>query len=234
MCGQSMIGVIGMMSITKSKTDIFVKMEVNAKKYLLSSIHPCFIIKQSSHFLYLIIFHFEGEITTTTTTSTSTTTSTTTSTSTSTTCTTSTKVGDCGAGWTPYKEKCYRLFPHSLPWKSASWQCEANCGHLASIPDRETERFLHSFVRKEKDLLDCGVWLSWSLWIGGYREDGDEEWQWHDGSPWNYTNWARGEPKNSEGRDHHLELIWPVSQSYWNDETEYGIWNGYICQNGGE
>ena len=37
MCGPSIIGVIVMMSITKSKTGIFVKMEVNAKKYLLSS-----------------------------------------------------------------------------------------------------------------------------------------------------------------------------------------------------
>ena len=195
----------------------------------------------------MVIFHFEGEITTTTTTSTSTTTSTTTSTSTSTTCTTSTKVGDCGAGWTPYKEKCYRLFSAPLSWTSASAQCEANSGHLASVPDRETEDFLVGLAKNYSGPTgsSChhGLWpglnfsgLTRSLWLGGFREDAGkngrwEEWQWHDGSPWNYTNWARGEPNNAGGREHHLELRW--DQKSWNDEHQKKL-IGYICQKGGE
>ena len=145
----------------------------------------------------------------------------------------------CGAGWTPHKEKCYRVFPAPLSWTSASAQCEANSGHLASAPNRETEDFLVSLAKN----FSSGFYRI-SFWIGGYRREDDcqwngekwewqcnEEWQWKDGSPWNYTNWARGEPNNAGGREHHLELRW--DQKSWNDEHQKKL-IGYICQKGGE
>ena len=97
----------------------------------------------------------------------------------------------CGDGWTPHKEKCYRLFPTPLSWTSASAQCEANSGHLASVPDRETEDFLVGLAKNFSGSTCLGPLELGSLWLGGYREGGDEEWQWNDGSSWNYTNWAR-------------------------------------------
>ena len=187
-------------------------------------VHPCLIIiNQSSIFHYMIILQFEGEITTTTSTTTSTTT------------TITNKVVYCGSGWTPHKEKCYRLFPTPLSWTSASAQCEANSGHLASVPDRETEEFLVGLPKNFSS-----PFARRSFWIGGYREGGDEVWQWHDGSPWNYTNWDKFEPNNAYGIEHHLELKWDPSgwncweqDHCWNDEhDENSI--GYICQNGGE
>ena len=130
----------------------------------------------------------------------------------------------CGDGWTPYKEKCYRLFAAPLSWTSASAQCEANSGHLASVPDRETEDFFVGLAQNFSGFTG-------SLWLGGYREDDDEEWQWNDGSPWNYTNWAKGEPNNAKGNEHHLELWW--APPLWNDEHGQSR-HGYICQKGGE
>ena len=153
----------------------------------------------------------------------------------------------CGAGWTPHKEKCYRLFAAPLSWTRASAQCAANCGHLASVPDRETEDFLVGLAKNYSGPTgsSChhGLWpglnfsgLTRSLWLGGYREDAGkngrwEEWQWHDGSPWNYTNWAKGEPNNAKGNEHHLELWW--APPLWNDERGQSR-HGYICQKGGE
>ena len=71
------------------------------------------------------------------------------------------------------------------------------------------------------------------------REDVDAEWQWHDGSTWNYTNWDRFEPNNNHGVEHRLELklsegwncAWKQDHC-WNDEHDEGK-IGYICQNGG-
>ena len=180
--------------------------------------------------MYVQIFHVEGEITTTTTPTT----------------TTTNQVVDCGAGWTSYKEKCYRLFPAPLSWTSASAQCEANSGHLASAPNRETEDFLVGLAKN----FSSGFYRI-SFWIGGYRREDDcqwngekwewqcnEEWQWKDGSPWNYTNWAIAEPNNLGGKEHHLELrmisVWTeYDRRNWNDE-HHKKQNGYICQNGGE
>ena len=150
---------------------------------------------------------------------------------------------DCGAGWTPHKEKCYRLFAAPLSWTKASAQCAANCGHLASVPDRETEDFLVGLAKNFSGSTCLGPLELGSLWLGGYREDGDEEWQWKDGSPWNYTNWAKGEPNNgNRGREHHLELWWDTPS--WNDEhghspngntpRHHTKLNGYFCQNGGK
>ena len=142
----------------------------------------------------------------------------------------------CGWWWTPHKEKCYRIFYESLSWTRASAKCRAESGHLASIPDKETEDFLVGLAKKKQPGISIG------LWIGGYRKNGDSEWQWNDGSPWSYTNWARGEPNNTRGREHHLELWWDTPG--WNDEhghspngntpRHHTKLNGYFCQNGGK
>ena len=176
-----------------------------------------------------------------------------------------TTTATCGAGWTPFKEKCYRLFAAPLSWTKASAQCAANCGHLASVPDRETEDFLVGLAKNYSGPTgsSChhGLWpglnfsgLTRSLWLGGFREDAGkngrwEEWQWHDGSPWNYTNWAKV-PNNikGKGREHHLELRWDKTRGIdkyghswsncWNDEhcwkdEHHPKRSGYFCQNGG-
>ena len=140
----------------------------------------------------------------------------------------------CGWWWTPHKEKCYRIFYESLSWTRASAKCRAESGHLASIPDKETEDFLVGLAKKKQPGISIG------LWIGGYRKNGDSEWQWNDGSPWSYTNWARGEPNNTRGREHHLELRWDnpggVCRKEWHcwNDQHHEKRNNYICQIRGE
>ena len=70
-----------------------------------------------------------------------------------------------------------------------------------SIPDRQTNDFISSFVPRW-----TAVWTSGCI-IGG-------NWVWGDGSPITYSNWNRGEP-NNPGKENFLE-------------TRGGRWNNLI------
>ena len=59
-------------------------------------------------------------------------------------------------------------------------------GHLASIPNEETNHFLTSL----------GQSLRRKIWVGGYW-NGDG-WHWSDGTPWQYQSWLPGEPNNED------------------------------------
>ena len=62
---------------------------------------------------------------------------------------------------------------------------------MASVTSSETNNFLTTLTQKE-------------CWIGGYKNGGT--WQWTDGSPWGYTNWASGEPNNFLGVQDKLQF----------------------------
>ena len=47
-------------------------------------------------------------------------------------------------------------------------------------------RFVTSIITEPED---------GGYWIGGTQKDG--KWVWGDASPWNYANWAEGEPNSS-------------------------------------
>lgn len=70
------------------------------------------------------------------------------------------------------------------------------------------------------------------FWVGAKRINDDngpgaDHWQWSDATPWEYTNWAQGEPNNAGGREHHVQVY---SNGQWNDI--HADWKGpavYSC-----
>ena len=54
-------------------------------------------------------------------------------------------------------------------------------GHLASITSESIKGFVKETMLK-------------SVWTGGRRLEGEEEWRWVDGSAWSYESWGQGEP----------------------------------------
>ena len=75
------------------------------------------------------------------------------------------------------------------------------------------------------------------VWIGASRVSG--RWQWSDGSPWHYTNWAHGEPSN----EMYVAMTWGGDFGLWytfgNNGKPMGsqyYTPGFVCQydgNGG-
>lgn len=63
-------------------------------------------------------------------------------------------------------------------------------------------------------------------YLGAFQPDGSPEpaggWQWVDGEPWVYTNWAGGEPNNSGGAENVLQMFAGGSAraATWNDVTD--------------
>ena len=96
---------------------------------------------------------------------------------------------------------------------------ESYDGHLASVPDLETNYFLVSL-------------MSTNAFIGGYK-GADGHWQWTDGSFMDYTNWIPGTPDNNGGWENYIEIFFYYGRGFWNDMTnkhKHTVYHGFICQ----
>ena len=78
----------------------------------------------------------------------------------------------------------YYLSTNQLTWQQAQAQAQANGGHLATIPNAQTNTLLDN-------ALSTG-----SAYIGFTDEVVEGTFRWVDGSPVTYTNWQSGEPNN--------------------------------------
>ena len=69
------------------------------------------------------------------------------------------------------------------------------------------------------------------VWTGGHLSNGS--WTWTDGSSWQFTNWAKGEPSKKED---FIELVFIPPEMDWRWKS--GQWNNlkgsrkipYVCQ----
>ena len=121
---------------------------------------------------------------------------------------------------------CYKLTIDDLSWDEANTECTQQGGELASVHDNITSHFL-------KSLMPSQI-ISFSklhVFIGGLKSDG--EWTWSDGSPWDYEDWALGQPDQKSSHDNYLQMMSWYPDGGWNDGPS-GIVTfnkyGYICQ----
>ncbi|MHC4325138.1 MAG: hypothetical protein ACYSUX_12815, partial [Planctomycetota bacterium] len=75
--------------------------------------------------------------------------------------------------------------------------------------------------------------LDWK-WYGGFQDPSEPvpnaNWQWVTGEPWDYTNWAEGEPNDSGGPANEQHLMSWSDGMKWNDENEYTELGGYVVE----
>ena len=114
-------------------------------------------------------------------------------------------------GWTVFNSMEYKLITTKKSWIVQQQKCRSLGGHLASIPNEETQNFL-------KDMMLQG---GSGCHIGG-RYHGTK-WQWTDGTVWNYENWAENEP--SEGGYDLLSRFVTVEINAPGDWAADGEWN---------
>ena len=85
---------------------------------------------------------------------------------------------------------------------------------MASIHSEEEHQFVLG--------LDGG---SGYPWLGGRRDPGNRDnFIWSDGTPWDYSNWAVGQPDDIARREDCAHM-WDVNQ--WNRIS--GLWNDRPC-----
>ena len=114
-----------------------------------------------------------------------------------------------------FKGNWYRVYVEKGGWKRARERCVVLGGHLAIIPNAETQAFIK----------ELGSELP--LWLGATDEKTDGIWQWIDGTKLTFKAWEQGQPNNSP-RENYLMM---ARNGAWHDsfEGEPGVM-GFICE----
>ena len=131
----------------------------------------------------------------------------------------------CEDGWSGDTSStlCYQYVSSSELWEDAQDYCQNLGGELASVTSSDINDFLTTLTEDP-------------AWVGGYKNDGN--WNWSDGSTFDYTNWASTptqQPDNAGGNQDKIQINWRSSQigvGYWDDlETDhYASGLPFICQ----
>ena len=83
-------------------------------------------------------------------------------------------------------DHCYQWSTYEDTWHNAEAKCREKIkgkgGHLAAVTSRE----IHDLLMKKVVKTDEDRWY----WIGGSDIDREDDWEWTDGSEWEFTNWA--------------------------------------------
>ncbi|EDV19226.1 uncharacterized protein TRIADDRAFT_33913 [Trichoplax adhaerens] len=125
---------------------------------------------------------------------------------------------DTNNGWADVENKCYRHFDQQLSWEAARTSCRQLNGDLIVITSGTVVNILQ----------DTFVNITTSFWIGLRDQNGANnlaDYRWTDGtSLTSYTNWASGQPSNTNQRCVTADPQWS-----WFDESCTQL-ASYMCQ----
>ena len=105
--------------------------------------------------------------------------------------------------------KCIVYINESVNWNTAEDCCVAWGGHLASIHSEEESNMLNSLRNR-----------STFTWIGLRNTSDNMDFEWIDGTPYDFNNFGSNEP-SEDGDCCHI----------YNQGREEETWNGYGCDN---
>ncbi|KAM5136029.1 C-type mannose receptor 2 [Mantella aurantiaca] len=137
-------------------------------------------------------------------------------------------VGGCPKTWLPFMNKCFGVRAdgkgESKTWQQAHEFCKVLNGEIATIDNYLEQAFITSILPN----------ITSDLWIG--LNNGRQRFQWVEGQPLTYVNWAPGAPSresSSNGKMVSCAAIWhglpPQFTGRWDDKM-CSEKHGYICQ----
>ncbi|XP_035985144.1 type-2 ice-structuring protein [Fundulus heteroclitus] len=95
----------------------------------------------------------------------------------------------CSSGWTRFNGRCFRYIATPMSWSRAEKNCRSMNANLASVQNigeyYKIQRLI--FMRSNKYT---------ETWIGGSDAQQERLWLWSDGTPFRFTFWCSGKPKN--------------------------------------
>jgi hypothetical protein len=106
-----------------------------------------------------------------------------------------------------FRNKQFLYVTSTMTWQAASDWCKKRDATLACIGDERENEFVCQLVRRQDGQ---------SFWGGGTDHDREGQWEWMDGTAFNYVNWTGRQPDNSGGREHFLQIH---LSGVWNDNT---------------
>ncbi|XP_026580115.1 C-type lectin domain family 19 member A-like [Pseudonaja textilis] len=130
----------------------------------------------------------------------------------------------CPLFWTEYEGHCYRYFPVNKTWAEADLYCaEFSIGlksaKLASIHSWEENVFVYDLVNSRVPGIPTDIWMG----LNDLRQESNFEWT--DGSPYDYNYWDGNQPDDgihTIPEDEDCVQIWYRYSSAlrsWNDNS---------------
>uniref|UniRef100_A0A087XIX5 C-type lectin domain-containing protein n=1 Tax=Poecilia formosa TaxID=48698 RepID=A0A087XIX5_POEFO len=105
----------------------------------------------------------------------------------------------CPFGWTLINNRCFQYVANNMTWAEAERNCLTLGANLASVHNsneyNQIQTLIFTASRDSKE-----------TWIGGSNAQEDNIWLWSDGNLFSYTNWCRGQPDNTRGMQHCLQM----------------------------
>ncbi len=95
----------------------------------------------------------------------------------------------------PRSGHSYAVTPYALPWHAAKAYAERVGAHLATVTSEAENEFL---------VIQFGEGIEY--WIGLNDEKEEGKWVWVTGEPFEYANWAPGEPDNYRQKQHFVVI----------------------------
>ncbi|XP_077992102.1 uncharacterized protein LOC144446224 [Glandiceps talaboti] len=128
----------------------------------------------------------------------------------------------CDSGWTHYGNGCYQIYEDTKTWFEAVAACRALDDDADLISIHSYDETMHALS------MSRWTFANTDYWIGAHDLNEEDEWEWIDGSPFDYTRWYSGEPSNGNGVEDCAALRWSTDGT-WNDASCSGS-KGYICK----
>lgn len=102
----------------------------------------------------------------------------------------------CRYGWEHKGERCYKVMQNASTWGDGEARCELFGAHLASVGSDIEQQVLLNLPGMEEAASQYG-----NVWVGLMMTSQETGYEWTDGSPSDYLNWAEGQPNSHEGRE---------------------------------
>ena len=112
----------------------------------------------------------------------------------------------------------YKFMFGQYNWNTAKRECERLIGkpHLVTIESQQENRFVNKLVNGLR------------IWLGATDKRREGHWEWIDGTPFDYTNWDRGQPNNARDGEHFL--VMQGRRGQWHDFRENANIQGYVAE----
>ncbi|XP_045675249.1 C-type lectin domain family 19 member A [Phyllostomus hastatus] len=134
------------------------------------------------------------------------------------------QASQCPLFWTEFKGHCYRFFPLNKTWAEADFYCSAfsigwKSAKLASIHSWEENVFVYDLVNS------CVPGIPADIWTGLHDHRQEGQFEWTDGSSYDYSYWAGSQPDDGiharPGEEDCVQMWYRPTSALrsWNDNT---------------
>ena len=114
---------------------------------------------------------------------------------------------------------CVYHVTQALSWAEAKEYCESVGGYLATLTSKAESDFAYSLLREKGRKAG-------SFGLSNVRDQ--DQWEWVTGEAFSYSNWAEGEPNNTNGFQHYGAFNKDFAGDQWHDAASHC--DTFICE----